>query len=695
MTPTEPILWVILFNAPPQAEEYRPVVPYLPTTPFLHGLDPYIIPALESIWWCLHLPPHYGHCHDMNASTLVALENLELSHKILISPCWTPNSQFDEIASFGTVGLVITPDNAKEDGLRIERAIKPFLGGLTYTDLTQERLDGCWAEICKTVGDRGKRCHAPKLTSLGEGAAERLSLFFLERQMVPVNCDVPSHVDKNPTELVGEVLSLSQYINAVASLEHAGCQPEEFNSRFPEAMSSNQPHFPLAIGSAGIPSKMKQLAASKHNDPPSDLVVASVGDERKVINILLAHYAVSRNGFGMLLPDVPSKIFALLGDLERMQHAQRSKNLNIQGMLGRIGKELGAMLTTEQQLAIKASRAITAFTDFPWGLAILPGDTSPISTSHPVSYRPLTPLTRALLFEVSPIPSIYFGDGFSVLIAECLEESDSIRDISEEGLKKMEQQLIAMAAGKVTCRLEVVDCLTKLHNLLNEEDYDVLIVSAHGISNGRMAGLRIGRDEVYDIEHKLPPVVIFSACEVWPRGNGVISVADLALRHGALAVLGTLVPIRVTHNLFVMSRIFLYIIESIHRREPHLNLADAVAFTLASNAVLDVLHGSPRMLEWGFKLRSNGPKNSPLAEFMSTRTKGRIRRSHIYEDTENMLIEIAEEQGGQYGQNVQNFLKSSGYVPESLFYIMIGYPEQIILQPRSPEEERIYEEKKT
>ena len=60
MTPTDPILWVVLFNSPAQTEEYQPVVPYLPTTPFIHGLDRDLVPTLEAIWWCLHLPPHYG-----------------------------------------------------------------------------------------------------------------------------------------------------------------------------------------------------------------------------------------------------------------------------------------------------------------------------------------------------------------------------------------------------------------------------------------------------------------------------------------------------------------------------------------------------------------------------------------------------------------------------------------------------------
>ena len=85
-------------------------------------------------------------------------------------------------------------------------------------------------------------------------------------------------------------------------------------------------------------------------------------------------------------------------------------------------------------------------------------------------------------------------------------------------------------------------------------------------------------------------------------------------------------------NQFVVIRIFLYVIESIHRREPHLTFADAVAHALASNAIIDVLHGSPRMKTWGFSPGPNG-QLPPQVEFMSQRANGRLRAGHVYEDT--------------------------------------------------------------
>lgn len=388
----------------------------------------------------------------------------------------------------------------------------------------------------------------------------------------------------------------------------------------------------------------------------------------------------------MHLPDVPAEVFSMLHDFERAAKSGRGNQRRIWVMLQRVGKTLGEMLTPEQQAGFEASRTITAFTDFPWGLAILPGDTAPVSMRVPIAYRPLTPLTRALQFEFSPLPTIYLAGGFSVLIAECIEDSDHIRAQSECGWRKQMPLLTEQGAGKVRCRFEIVGCLADLHHLLDEDSYDVLVLSAHGISDGRISGLRIGKDNVFDLGHALPPIVVFSACEVWPRGRGVISIADLALRWGAMTILGTLVPINVDHNAFVIMRIFLYIVESLHRREPHLTFADAITRALATNAVIDVLHGSPRMKRWGFTTGPNG-EPPPLTEFMDKRANGQLRASHVYEDTERVLCDIAEGHGLGYARYVRNFFINKSYIPESLYYVMIGCPEKVVLQPRVPVEE--------
>lgn len=96
-----------------------------------------------------------------------------------------------------------------------------------------------------------------------------------------------------------------------------------------------------------------------------------------------------------------------------------------------------------------------------------------------------------------------------------------------------------------------------------------------------------------------------------------------------------------------------------------------------SNAVNDIIDGSLGLRAWATRTTING--QPVLVEFMSSRAAGRIRPPHVYEDTERVLGEIAEEHG--QGDRVRNWFRRPGYVPESLFYIFAGRPDRIHLTP--------------
>ena len=544
----QPIVWIVLFESVPPPEDYKPTVSYFPPTPFMHLFDPEMVPALQPIWWCLHLPNDYAQCFDLNAAELVALEELDLHHRIILIPLGVLRSKGVESLVIPNVALVVSPDNATGEVQEYSGQWNPAFGIVPYSGLTQEALDKYWENVAKIIGDRGIRHLAPPLMDLSTWGAESISLLHRLRQLKPPSERPDNQTNCTQSELIKRALWTSLHVRTLASLENSKCPPEDFVTRYDTEIRATRPSWHLSIGAAGAPSTARKLAASKDNLPPPSLLSASFEDEQRVLDILIAHRAIARGGFGMRLPDVPAEAFASLRDLEQSMRSIRVNERKTQTALERIGKSLGGALTEEQCAAILASRTITAFTDFPWGLAVLPGDSSSLSTRIPITYRPLTPLSRALQHELTPPPPSYWGNGFSVLIVECLEQTDRLRSFSERGWRHQVQQLVKLGEGKVKCRFEVIECVTDLYRLLDESSYDALIVSAHGISSGRLSGLRIGKDDVFDFEHTLPPVVVLSACEVWPRGTGIISIADLALRWGTSTVLGTLVPINASHQ---------------------------------------------------------------------------------------------------------------------------------------------------
>ena len=75
---------------------------------------------------------------------------------------------------------------------------------------------------------------------------------------------------------------------------------------------------------------------------------------------------------------------------------------------------------------------------------------------------------------------------------------------------------------------------------------------------------------------------------------------------------------------------------------------------------------------------ANESGQTVVEEFMLSRSAGRLHLSDIYQETESILLEIAEDQGKR--DLVKGWLRNPGYVPESLLYAIFGWPESMRLR---------------
>ena len=155
-----------------------------------------------------------------------------------------------------------------------------------------------------------------------------------------------------------------------------------------------------------------------------------------------------------------------------------------------------------------------------------------------------------------------------------------------------------------------------------------------------------------------------------------MSVVDLLLQQGVRAVLGTQVPVDVRHNAVLMVRLFVYIRESLAGAEPESSLLAAWHRTISGNPINDILQGNDRLAEWAHSPIRDGVV---LTDFMLNSFVGRLRKPHIYADTERVLTQIADEKG--LGEQVSKWLRTPGYLPESAMYSFYGRPDQIRLAP--------------
>ncbi len=132
-------------------------------------------------------------------------------------------------------------------------------------------------------------------------------------------------------------------------------------------------------------------------------------------------------------------------------------------------------------------------------------------------------------------------------------------------------------------------------------------------------------------------------------------------------------PVDVRRNTVLMARFFGRLSEAIQGSSELRTFEEVWHFTSASNAVNDVLSGNEAMLRWATD-RKDG--RSVIEEFMLERSVGRLRGSHIYYDTEAVLSEIAQDRG--IGDRFRSWMVSQGYLPESVFYVVMGWPERIV-----------------
>lgn len=682
---TSLLAWVVVYASAP-LQKSAAFVTTVPDGDYMHGLDKDAARAIDVVWKCMHLPRIVLDCCDTTPAAVKRFQTIDVPHHIAIAPVQVLREHSALLArSLGSarVGAIICADELVTEVRETDLARDSLHGVLCFSELDEARVHSLWRVTARDIGTSAIRPLGLPLTPLDALAPERLSLLFFANQFGPCDKRIDSHVDLERGELIIQRMALARYALAAAKAQSSNVPIAQLGGWLENELASerHKPRFHVAVVAPGISPAVKQMRARA---PASARfgTVASIDDERRACALLATHRAVARGGLGLQLLDVPAEAFRLLRDLERTMEANTLRPHKIKKKLARIGSLLDAQLDDHQRAALKCSKSVTIFSDFPWGLTTLRGDTSPICAAVPTSYRTLSPITGCLQLEFMPPRPRYLGSGFSVLVVECLAARDPVRKISELSWRMQIDQLRRDTNGAIECRYEVVKSVADMRALLKSNRVNVLVISAHGQYHplGRAAGIVMESGPVLELDVELPPVVLFSACHVAPRGAGAVSVADIAFRSGAVAVLGTLFPIRADHNALFMTRLFTNICASMQRDSKLNNLAEVTQQVLALNAVIDILNGSARTMQWALRRGPNG-RPPPLVDFMDERSVGRLLPGHTYEQTEAVLLEIARDHGHSTEQMLRQYLSSTGYVPESLFYVLLGRPEQIIIQP--------------
>jgi hypothetical protein len=638
--------------------------------------DDEVLPALVGIWYAMHLPKNRFETLDIPLAGVHDQVNgvPPRSHSIALVPD-TLLDKTDLMRRLVTPyepALIIAAADRIEVAERVSSELNFTVPPARFDQLDQSSLFTHWERLASRWSRDWPQGAVldpavPRWSWPISQDGSLLSLQRLSRLMGAPLDTLPEY--KNPYESAAHVRYRRVHLDALVQLEEEGIGPADAVEVLPTAVRemSNSTRTRLTVSLPGTAPRYIRLSTgggSASNATFND-------DYPQVRTLLVTHSAVGDDSMGIVLEDVLTpQTFQALADLER-HWGERPRPPAVRRILNRLNDASSGLWSEPFVAAVRSASSIDAFTNFPIGLLTLPGDSSPLSARLPISYKTVNPLTRALQFELNPQVPHDLSKGARVLVAECIPDSDPVGQLSRMGWKLVAKEMSATGAG---VDVVIVETLTRdaLRATVAEVEPDILVLSAHGFSapESNLAGVVIGDEHsLGDDLGDMPPLVILSACHTSPRGGGAVNVGDLLLRAGALAVLSTLVPVDVRHNSQIVSRFFRYLALAMKDRSPGAvtSVLEVWHQVQGLNAVIDLTYGNPRLQHWAFS-RTGGV--SPIERFM-TGDHG-MRRAHLYADAEARLIEIASRTGED--QRVREWLRTPGYLPESLMYTMLGSP---------------------
>lgn len=641
--------------------------------------------VFPAVWYILHLPRIEFDVVHMDIE--LALHSHDEPHDIRLIAY--PAAKFHEkLYMYGLINsstLLICPDDLYNTVMMDPCISHPPLGICRISDLSTELLHDHWRQLAAlTQKEPFMRRNMP---DAGECV---IDLKFpltsrTERSVIPLipfanQLNLSRDVTENQKELTVSNHA-NRYVLYMRNIILQGYQRlarEEpgFREEMEKDVLENQ-NFngtPLVIT---LPGMLQQQSAGKKYR-----TLKLSENEAEAIALMGFHRASAKNALYISADSVTK---GMLTDLMRLEtHCAQDKidNKYVWRVLKEFGTRLNELFKEKGIDVLKDVSQITVFSDFPIGLAVLPGCTAPLCCIKPIIYRPLGPLTNAFRFELPKTPQTYIGKGapFKIVVAECIEKADRIRswcDILTKQLRELIQE-----ESDIELVVEDIASVHAMERLLIRHcDTQILVISAHGTYDDETnsAGLVIGNQKwmADDLHVPAPPVVLLSACRVMPRGFGSASVGDMFLKAGAVAVLGTLIPVNVMRSSVLIVRLFTDILEVRNGWSPFRTLDEIWTHIVASNAVHEIVVSSERLEKW-----ANTEKGgcSPLMKFKSLCTSERLRRTHVYDDTEKLLRELARQDGEKQEHLLDSVIRSPGYFPESIFYQLIGRPENIFFR---------------
>jgi hypothetical protein len=633
---------------------------------------------LRALTYCLHLPRFVFDLRSQPAQAILASLHFEPAHRVafLRYPEVLAAEYRGQLrAKFPT--LLFAPDDLLGEVQQLAQDVGAPLGAISITQLSSESLRRHWKEIGQLAADSNAgqkpvwfnplNAPPPALEDLTALEPMKLAIKFLARR-IHAERAVGDLAGASEEDLLDWFLYLHRLLQALAAIEKDG-DGGDFAATMDRHMRQppRLPPVPLVLGSRSPPRKPFLWAdiGIKTIDPALD---------EPLYLAMLTHRTLASNGIGLRAADVPESLTQRLRQLEDLC-AQPSRDIPkiwwTVDMLGReAAKVLGAMTST----IARFQPSVVLFAEFPFGLTLVDDASAPMHFVSPVTYRPVTPLAAAAEYEFKLVPLVFLRTGFRVLLVECLDPNEPMYVAARAAWENLRRSMQGLPG--LEFELAAAGSIRDLNAHLIKSTPDILIVSGHGgrDQNGQVAGVRVGSDLWAGERIEFAPkVVILSACAVTPRSSETLNIADLLLFQGVVTVIGTLVPIDFALNANFLLRFFQCIHQAIIGNERFRSLDQAWCAALCGSAINDVIQNSEKLFSWAML-----EWDRMMDDYIEQLNSGHIRPAHIYLDAERFVREYAAKR--HVLEMFEEDLKPRSYFPETIFYMLIGHAQRIILQ---------------
>lgn len=638
----------------------------------MHLFDDELFSILPAIEYCFHMPRTELDTYDTDTEVLD--KAYDVSHDIVI----VPERLVLSCLHLLNPTLIIYSDECSEEIKNKVQKCESELGAVSVLDLSQRLLISQWNILFeKRILRDGEKLEDINKQFLLDGEKQLLlPALYTARQYGKV--DSAYNAVFNSTNVFETCANLiwNQLVhhNALMSCKgFVGTDGAEFRKMYVEGMKNaeKKTRINVVITMPGVPQRQITYGGLASEVP---------NDEKKIIRLLGVHRAIAKEALLIELPVIEKELYEKLNELE-VNCIQGTNNKYVHKALRCIGKLLEGKFTQAQLWAINWAKHITIFSDFPIGLAIIGNSDTSLQCYKEISYRPLSPLTRCFQNEMVKHRQIFHGAKCKIAFAECVlndERNQGIRACSDAivySLKRLskENKKLQVSYGETLTISELKKFIA------DNMDADILHISGHGYYDRRsnMAGLMVGNEfwMADESDYRVPPVVVLSACHVSPRGSGTVNVADMLMRAGAEAVLGTFIPIDAKRNMVLINRLYTYIAEAQKGSMQYKTLSEAWSGVVATNAIHEMAETSKKFFDWIWGVNSKGTIR--MMDFTMARSVGRLHGSSMYADTILIVKEMLHEEGldGKFN----DVLNQENYFPESFFYQWVGFPENIFL----------------